>query len=723
MKLFQRILSNLSFFIAVMLLFLLFFQNKVSLPPVLQSVGRMHPLLLHLPIGLFMLIVIFWLFKKNIEEKSFQHIFILILHVTAFTSLLTALMGFFLSKESGYDETILNRHKLLGVLTAILVYVLLIAYKFAPANKKLVSIILFPATILLLVGSHFGSNLTHGEGFVWQPLQSNEALQKEIITDSSTLFAAAIRPILKTKCISCHNENKAKGKLIMTSEEKLLAGGKGGPIWKAGDALNSHIIQNINLPEDDKKHMPPIGKPQLTEEEIKFIYTWIQAGADMKKQIREYADTDSLKIAARKFMSTAGEEVKEKEYAFAAAATSVVEKISDPFCAISPIAQNSPALRANFFIREKFNPGKIEELLKVKDKLVILNMDNMPVTDEQAKTISKFTNLEKLILNNSALTNSGLTELIKLKNLQSLSVAGTKIDKNAAAIFQKFENLKEVFVWNTGITVADASSLNQNKEKIIFNTGYIPDKNEMLALTAPTIENENFVLTSSEKIKMKHQVPGVIIRYTTDGTDPDSTTSAIYNAPVSVKGYTTIKARAIKEGWYSSPVAEYSFFQKGITPQKADLITTADRRHKAEGAATLIDSKKGEIGNFNDIAWLGFRDEPFGALFYFDKPQTVSSISLSYIKSVQSYIMPPTEIEVWGGNDKNKLKLLKKINPAQTTKEELNVVKNEAAKLEFSPAAFLYYKVTAKNISKLPVWHPGKGEKGWLFIDEIFFNE
>jgi len=230
-------------------------------------------------------------------------------------------------------------------------------------------------------------------------------------------------------------------------------------------------------------------------------------------------------------------------------------------------------------------------------------------------------------------------------------------------------------------------------------------------------------LTSSEKIKMKHQVPGVTIRYTTDATDPDSSTSAIYNAPVSVKGYTTIKARAIKEGWYSSPVAEFSFFQKGLTPQKADLLTSADRRHKAEGAATLIDSKKGDAVNFNDIAWLGFREEPFGALFYFDKPQPVSSISLSYIKSVQQYIMPPTEIEVWGGNDKNKLKLLKKINPVQTTKEELNVVKNEAAKLEFSPAAFLYYKITAKNISKLPVWHPGKGEKGWLFIDEIFFNE
>ena len=75
MKLFQRILSNLSFFIVVMLLFLLLFQNKISLPPVFQAVGRMHPLLLHLPVGMLILVLLLWIFKKNIEADSFEKIF------------------------------------------------------------------------------------------------------------------------------------------------------------------------------------------------------------------------------------------------------------------------------------------------------------------------------------------------------------------------------------------------------------------------------------------------------------------------------------------------------------------------------------------------------------------------------------------------------------------------------------------------------------------------
>ncbi len=33
-----------------------------------------------------------------------------------------------------------------------------------------------------------------------------------------------------------------------------------------------------------------------------------------------------------------------------------------------------------------------------------------------------------------------------------------------------------------------------------------------------------------------------------------------------------------------------------------------------------------------------------------------------------------------------------------------------------------YLKVVATPVERLPKWHKGKGEKGWIFIDEIFLN-
>ena len=178
MKLFQRILSNLSFVIIVMLLFLLFFQNKVTLPPALQAIGRMHPLLLHLPIGLLIISFIIWLGRKNIEAVSFQKIFILVLNVTAFTATLSALMGFFLSREGGYDESILLKHKVLGILTAILAYAMLLIFQSAPEKRFLFGTVAMASIIVLIIGSHFGSTLTHGEGFVWQPLRGGRQIRR-----------------------------------------------------------------------------------------------------------------------------------------------------------------------------------------------------------------------------------------------------------------------------------------------------------------------------------------------------------------------------------------------------------------------------------------------------------------------------------------------------------------------------------------------------------------
>jgi len=722
MKIFQRILSDLSLLIVTMLLFLLLFQTKISLPPTVQAIGRMHPFLLHVPIVLLILVLVLWIFRKNVEGNSFQKIFSPILHVSVFTSALTALMGFFLSKEGGYDETTIYWHKLLGVITALLAYIMLLIYKATGENKKIFGAASITTTLLLVVASHFGSNLSHGEGFVWQPFRGEEKTEEEKITDSSTMFAAAIKPILKTKCFSCHNETKAKGKLVMTSEEKLLAGGKSGPIWKAGDASNSRIIHNINLAEDDKKHMPPLGKPQLNEEEINFLYTWIQSGADMKKQIREYSETDSVKIIAAKFFNPQKEEPKEKEYSFSAVSSTTIQKLNDPFCSVFPISQNSPALQVDFFVREKYNSKKLEELLKVKEQIVVLSLANMPASDADMKTVSKFTNLEKLILNNSSVTNKGVAELVKLKSLQSLSLAGTGINKNAIQELLKLESLKEVFIWKTNIVNEDILAIKVNNKKIIFNTGYIPEKGEVLTLTSPAIKNETVVLGENEKVELKHQIPGVMIRYTTDGTVPDSTSSPVYKEPFPINGFTTIKALAIKNGWYSSPVFEVNFYKKGIQPQKAELITTPNEKYKGEGGITLIDGKKGTVENFSDPAWLGFREEPFEALFYFEKPQTINNISISYATRVQAYLMPPTEIEIWGGENKDKLKLLKKIFPTQLTKEEKNMVKNEAIKIEFPSLSAQCFKIIAKNITKLPSWHPGKGQKGWVFIDEVFFN-
>lgn len=87
--------------------------------------------------------------------------------------------------------------------------------------------------------------------------------------------AVSAMRILKENCVSCHNPEKRKGKLVLTTREGALAGGEDGPALEVGNARASRMIGALSAEADP--HMPPKG--QLTEGEIKVLSTWIEAGA------------------------------------------------------------------------------------------------------------------------------------------------------------------------------------------------------------------------------------------------------------------------------------------------------------------------------------------------------------------------------------------------------------------------------------------------------------
>jgi len=85
---------------------------------------------------------------------------------------------------------------------------------------------------------------------------------------------AALR-ILRDECLGCHKPGKAKGGLLLTTPEKILAGGDSGPSIVPGKAEKS-LLYEVLLPDADD-HMPP--KKQLPDSAIAAIKTWINTGA------------------------------------------------------------------------------------------------------------------------------------------------------------------------------------------------------------------------------------------------------------------------------------------------------------------------------------------------------------------------------------------------------------------------------------------------------------
>jgi uncharacterized membrane protein len=712
---FQTLTSYFLLIIHALLVFLLVFQEKVAIPAWLQPVGRMHPMVLHLPIGMMFFVGILWIFRKEFEGVNFSKLFDFALSFTALTAAFAALMGFFLSREEGYTADLLNWHKYTGVALSFLAYGLVWLYQQPSLQKPIFSTVLALSVVLLGITGHFGASLTHGEDYLFPAQNSDNAALA--ITDDTPVFEAVIKPILKAKCFQCHNEQKTKGELLMTSLAGLLKGGKNGPIWVAGDALNSHIIQRANLPLDDKKHMPPKGKPQLTPQEIGVLTTWINTGADVKKSMKALPPNDPLRVFLKQRQTTSEPMVL---YTFEPVSDQTLQKLNNPFRSIVPIANGSPALQANFFVRQAYKSEQLGDLLEIKTQLIDLNLSNMPIKDDDLGVIGQLENLEKLNLNNTEVTGATLSKLSRLTKLKSLSLSGTKVTKASLKDLGKLPLLREVFIWNTPIAEKDLADLKKQNPTLQFEQGYVSNQSERIKLNPPVLVNENFVLTDQTPVTFKHPLKGITIRYTLDGSMPDSIASPIYQKPLSLSSYTVVKARAMKEGWYASDVVEYTFFKGTYRPNVVELINEPNPQYTGEGSSTLINLKKGEASDFKNKAWLGYREKPFEALCTFAQPTPIKSVTISTGKNIGGFILPPLSVEIWGGNDKEHLKLLQKIAPEQPQKDQSARI--EAIQSKLPEGKYAVIKVIARPVPKLPSWHPGKGQPAWVFVDELFFN-
>lgn len=110
------------------------------------------------------------------------------------------------------------------------------------------------------------------------------------------IYDALIQPIFAAKCISCHGEEKSKGKLKMHTFAELMKNGDSGEASVVpGKAAESLIIKRALLPLEEDEHMPPSNKDQLTEKELAVLKWWIDAGAKTDVKMKDAGLPDNLK--------------------------------------------------------------------------------------------------------------------------------------------------------------------------------------------------------------------------------------------------------------------------------------------------------------------------------------------------------------------------------------------------------------------------------------------
>jgi hypothetical protein len=89
-------------------------------------------------------------------------------------------------------------------------------------------------------------------------------------------YRGEIWPILKAKCLECHNPKKRQGSLDMSTRAAMLKGGDSGAALVPGNVQKSLMIELIEFDE-----MPPRKQKErrVTKDELEKLRHWIAAGA------------------------------------------------------------------------------------------------------------------------------------------------------------------------------------------------------------------------------------------------------------------------------------------------------------------------------------------------------------------------------------------------------------------------------------------------------------
>ena len=692
-----------------LLIILAVFSQKIQPGLFLQWMGKFHPLALHFPIVFGVLISVYFLFFQNrrfpLDTEQ------LLLSINALFAGVVALLGIFLSLKGDYESNLIDWHKGGGVGVAVISWLFIYILNLKTGVKQVLAILFF---VVLIGATHKGAQITHGVNALDFPESSGSSTGSETAADSSaTVYQLAVAPILAQKCVSCHGTEKSKANLQLNSPENILKGSENGDILKAGLNGESVLFKSIHLPVDDEDHMPPDGKLQLTPDELRILSLWIKSGGNFEQQFSALAEDDSLHLLINRYRAA------DRQTASLNFNLPGLEEFNSDYCSVNYLFNGSAEVEVNFFQSANYNRENLKRLEKIKTGIVNLNMQGMPLTKEDVDIILQFSNLQKVNLNSTGLDIGSLEKLKTLTKLQSVSISGIDFDEVEFDKFLSGAKFASVTVWSQK---AGKKQLEKVIAKYPGINIVIGDnlENEIMKISNPSIVQDSSVFSNHLTVKLKHLLKGTVIKYTTDGSEPDSLKSSEYTNPIILTENTVLKIKAFKPGWIGSDVVQRTFYKSGIQPDTIYLLTDPHPKYQNYGAKTLVNFQLGETNTSNG-EWLAYRDYNMQFVVGFNQAKPLKSAVLNAFVDIGAYIFPIKSMVVEGSNDGKNFKSIAETKFPDATQSDPRMA--QPFSCNFPPeTTYKYYKFTVANLKKLPLWHRGKGEPAWIFVDEIFLN-
>lgn len=467
-------------FLTGLLFLVLPFFRPAEVPVVFLFAGRLHPLVLHFPIVLIILAFLFEVAGRYYRLKTGENTVLVILAAAAISAVVSVAAGFFLFASGDYSGPLMERHFWAGAITGAGIFFSLAFFYIHRSTQRYYYWYFFTlllSTVSVGYASHLGGSITHGRDYLTEHLQFiMHALgdDKEKSESEMLVYEDMISPVFESKCMSCHNDQRAKGDLAMTSYESLLKGGKSGlPSLTLGNPLNSELYKRVILPEGHDDRMPPEGKTPMNDSEIALLKFWIASGAGETLRLTQVRDVDSMRRVVVGLLPELAK-YRRREKIEQLKLSALEQELQVLAQRLDITIHRDSLADGNFFaIAMKFPPApftndQFRELRPYFDAFTKVSLISSGIDDAGLYYIGQMRNLRELYLQKTKVDGSGIVHLQNLAHLEILNLSFTSLDDKGALDLLKMHSLREVYLYRTKTSMQVIEALRRYKPAVKF---------------------------------------------------------------------------------------------------------------------------------------------------------------------------------------------------------------------------------------------------------------
>lgn len=234
-------------------------------------------------------------------------------------------------------------------------------------------------------------------------------------------------------------------------------------------------------------------------------------------------------------------------------------------------------------------------------------------------------------------------------------------------------------------------------------------------LAPPMLKYKSAFFSGTTSFEVTFNQPGAEVRYTLNGNEPTEK-DLLYSTPVPVTKRTQVKVKAFSKDLLPSETIGAQFIKDG--KQISQVLFSKPNEYYAKNKPDVLNDNSGGLLNYRSGGWLGYDSDTVTITVDLKKKEVINTVLISLLQDENAWIFLPEQILVYYYNDKQKAFVPtgketfvhESAGPKQNDMREIiptQKIKTDRLRLVLFP------------IKKIPDWHQGKGNHGWLFIDEI----